>query len=176
MKQVLYDIYETYVFEKSTNASGNIVENILHGKESGSLSSGSKAKGKGRAEFQLFLGSSNLTQPIKSELEIYLEEQVLILDSDDTLTKFDVLEWWKLNILKFPTLSKMARDILSIPVTVVSSESAFSVCGRVLNDFRSSLNPDVVEALVCGGSWIRELNKMLVNYSNVCVFVIFCIY
>ncbi|XP_073003666.1 zinc finger BED domain-containing protein RICESLEEPER 2-like isoform X1 [Typha latifolia] len=169
VKEVLYDIYNTYVLEKS---SSRIVEDAsvcsTNEREStGSIvSSGLKVKGKGRAEFQIFVGSSHSTQPVRSKLEIYLEEQILILDYDDTTTKFDALDWWKLNVLKFPTLSKMARDILSIPVTTVSSESAFSAGGRVLNDFRSSLNPDAVEALVCGGSWIREFTNMQITCTN----------
>lgn len=49
----------------------------------------------------------------------------------------------------------MARDVLSIPVTSVASESAFSTAGRVLDPFRSSLTPNIVEALVCTQDWLR---------------------
>ncbi|KAJ3684273.1 hypothetical protein LUZ61_013437 [Rhynchospora tenuis] len=52
-------------------------------------------------------------------------------------------------------LSKLARDILCIPISTVASESAFSAGGRILDDYRSSLKEDVVESLVCGGDWIR---------------------
>ncbi|XP_072955909.1 zinc finger BED domain-containing protein RICESLEEPER 2-like [Typha angustifolia] len=101
------------------------------------------AKGsEGQAEFKNFLESTNAVEPLKSELEIYLEEQTTSL-----IDKFDALEWWRLNMLKFPILSKMARDILSVPITTVASESAFSVGGRVLNNFRSSLSSETVEAL-----------------------------
>jgi hypothetical protein len=48
----------------------------------------------------------------------------------------------------------MARDILSIPVSTVASESTFSVGGRVIDQFRSSLKLDVVEALVCTRDWL----------------------
>ncbi|KAJ3689916.1 hypothetical protein LUZ61_019080 [Rhynchospora tenuis] len=37
----------------------------------------------------------------------------------------------------------------------VSSESAFSAGGRILDDYRSSLKENVVETMVCGGDWIR---------------------
>jgi len=43
----------------------------------------------------------------------------------------------------------MARDILTVPVSIVSSESTFSTSGPVLDQFRSSLGPKIVETLIC---------------------------
>ncbi|GAU39245.1 hypothetical protein TSUD_396910 [Trifolium subterraneum] len=57
---------------------------------------------------------------------------------------------------KYHVLSRMARDILAIPVSTVSSESAFSTGGRVLDSFRSCLNSNTVEALICTQNWIRK--------------------
>ncbi|VAI50317.1 unnamed protein product [Triticum turgidum subsp. durum] len=49
----------------------------------------------------------------------------------------------------------MAKKFLTIPATSVSSESTFSTSGRILNDYRSSLSPNMVEALVCASSYIK---------------------
>ena len=49
----------------------------------------------------------------------------------------------------------IAKDILAIPLTTVASESAFSTGGRVLDQFRSSLTPKIVECLICTQDWIR---------------------
>ena len=48
----------------------------------------------------------------------------------------------------------MARDILSILVLIVASEFAFSVGGKVLDQYRSSLKPDIVETIICSKDWL----------------------
>jgi hypothetical protein len=49
----------------------------------------------------------------------------------------------------------MAKKFLNMPATFVSSESTFSTGGQTLDDYRSSLSPSMVEALICSSSWIR---------------------
>ncbi|XP_050238288.1 zinc finger BED domain-containing protein RICESLEEPER 2-like [Mercurialis annua] len=101
------------------------------------------------------------TGPRKSELEIYLTEASV--ENDDA---FDVLNWWKQNAARFPILSRMARDILVVPISTVASESAFSTSGRVLDCFRSSLTPRIVETLVCTQYWLRAETIPLVVEEN----------
>ena len=69
-------------------------------------------------------------------------------------SKFDILAFWKSNQFRYPELAAMARDVLSIPVSTVASESAFSVGGCVLDQFQSSLKPDIVEAIVYSRDWL----------------------
>ncbi|GKE05188.1 zinc finger BED domain-containing protein RICESLEEPER 2-like protein [Tanacetum coccineum] len=87
----------------------------------------------------------------KSELDRYLNEDV-----EDESDKFDILNWWKVNSPRFPVLSLLARDVLAIPISTVASEYVFSTGGRVLDAFRSSLTPPVVESLICTQDWFRE--------------------
>ncbi|KAL6133951.1 hypothetical protein ACLB2K_066184 [Fragaria x ananassa] len=68
--------------------------------------------------------------------------------------ELDILSWWKMEQHRYPILFHMARDVLTIPISTVASESAFSVGGRVLDQYRSSLLPDTVQALLCTRDWI----------------------
>lgn len=56
----------------------------------------------------------------------------------------DALTWWGKNGNRYPIVSRMARNILVIPLSTVASESAFSAGGRHLDPFRSSLTPKVI--------------------------------
>jgi hypothetical protein len=53
-------------------------------------------------------------------------------------------------------MAQLARDVLAIPISIVASESAFSTSGRILDDFRTSLTPFMLEALVCSQDWLRR--------------------
>nr|DAD40689.1 TPA_asm: hypothetical protein HUJ06_015012 [Nelumbo nucifera] len=48
----------------------------------------------------------------------------------------------------------MARDVLTIPVSTVDSEAAFSGGGRILEQYRNSLLLENVEVLVCTQDWL----------------------
>ncbi|XP_019194888.1 PREDICTED: zinc finger BED domain-containing protein RICESLEEPER 2-like [Ipomoea nil] len=78
----------------------------------------------------------------ETELQIYLSEKLV---EDEENVDFDVLRWWKVNSDRFPILSKMPRDVLVVPISTVASESAFSTSGRVLDAFRSFLNPKLLK-------------------------------
>ena len=47
----------------------------------------------------------------------------------------------------------MARETLSIPISMVASKASFFVGGRVVSDKRCGLSPETVEALVCLKDW-----------------------
>nr|KYP55628.1 Putative AC transposase [Cajanus cajan] len=103
----------------------------------------------GLTDFDAYIKETT-SQHMRSELDQYLEESLLPRVPD-----FDVLGWWKLNKLKYPTLSKMARDILSVPVSTVAPDSVFYSKSKEMDRYRSSLRPETVEALVCAKDWLQ---------------------
>ena len=93
---------------------------------------------------------------IKNDVKIYLLEPCEDIEDED----FDILNWWRVNGSKYRVLSKLARDIFAIQVSTVASESAFSTGGRILDPFRSSLTPKMVETLVCTQNWLKASPNM----------------
>ena len=90
----------------------------------------------------------------KNDVDNYLAEEPL----NPMTVSFNILLWWKDNSVRYKTLSLIAKDVLAIPVSTVASESAFSTSGRILDPFRSSLSPRMLEILVCTQSWLKERN------------------
>ncbi|CDY07830.1 BnaC03g47920D [Brassica napus] len=99
----------------------------------------------------------------KTHLDVYLEEKRLDRKSFPDL---DVLSYWRENQSRFGDLATMARDILSIPITTVASESAFSIGGRVLTPYRNRLLPKNVQALLCSRNWLREFAEYEGKFHN----------
>lgn len=104
----------------------------------------------------------------KSQLECYLEEPKMPRN-----VKLDILAFWKSNQFRYPDLASMARDILSIPVSTVASEACFSIGGRVLDQYRSSLKPDIAEAIICLRDWIAKGRKGYIFNLFFCFFYIY---
>ncbi|XP_073681633.1 E3 SUMO-protein ligase ZBED1-like [Garra rufa] len=60
----------------------------------------------------------------------------------------DPLNWWNVNKVSFPLLSKMAKRYLCIPATSVSAERVFSTAGDIVTAQRSTLTPEHVDQLL----------------------------
>ncbi|KAL2904603.1 putative AC transposase, partial [Bienertia sinuspersici] len=79
-------------------------------------------------------------------IDAYLNSALIPKDKH---ADFDILKYWSANSPIFPVIARMAKDILAIPITSVASESSFSMGGRVLTKYRSSLRTDNVEVEEC---------------------------
>uniref|UniRef100_A0A803MWA0 HAT C-terminal dimerisation domain-containing protein n=1 Tax=Chenopodium quinoa TaxID=63459 RepID=A0A803MWA0_CHEQI len=86
----------------------------------------------------------------KSEFDEYLEEGYLLIEGNE---KFVPVEWWKEKSMKYRVLSKLAVDILAVPITTVASEATLSAESRVIDPYRALLTPETVQMLLCSGDW-----------------------
>ncbi|MFS8030886.1 putative HAT dimerization domain, ribonuclease H-like superfamily, hAT-like transposase, RNase-H [Helianthus anomalus] len=155
----LDDLFKEYVnaykepgVGSNVGSSRNV--NVESGSGSSSLTSRfGKGINTGSAKYAQHIRTVDCVESVKSELATYLEEGVYICEQG---VYFNALGWWKENQLKYKILSKMAADILAIPVTTVASESAFSAGGRVIDPYRSCLGTKTVDMLICGADWYRH--------------------
>ena len=171
VKAALYELYDDYVNDdKSINdyGSGNNALTVIGGgsqstyvfdvQSSGQSFSVLKARFK-QQKLEARLGGSKL-----SELDSYLSESCIEIVE---VEKFNILKLFKLNAERFLVLSKMARDLLAIPISTIASESAFSTSGRVLDAFKSSLIQKIIETLICVQDWIKNSNISLSVEENI---------
>jgi hypothetical protein len=106
-------------------------------------------------QFKKYLADKNKTHKAPSptgKLNLYLQELTVAIDSPS----FEILNWWKVNALRFPILATLAKMILMTPMTSIALESAFSTGGRILSNYQSSTKPKTVKALVRGQDWIYQ--------------------
>jgi len=82
---------------------------------------------------------------------------------------FNILVHWKA-ATRYPILASIARDIYTITISIVASESVFSTGGRFISLLRNRLHPKTLEALLCGRDWLLTTIKS----SSKGTFLIFC--
>jgi len=76
------------------------------------------------------------------EIQRYLASSLAILDAQCPLS------WWKVHATEYPMLARMARDILSIPLTSVAVERVFSSARNILQYRRNRMGHEMITALM----------------------------
>ncbi|XP_057473683.1 zinc finger BED domain-containing protein DAYSLEEPER-like isoform X2 [Actinidia eriantha] len=117
--------------------------------------------GDGLSDFDIYISEINVNHEMKSELDKYLEESLLPRGQE-----FNVLGWWEQNRTKYPTLSKMASDVLSIPVSTVAPDSIFDTVSKKMDSHRTSLRAMILEAVICAKDWLQYESS---EFSNAIV-------
>ena len=109
---ILYNIYK----EKYGN-------NISLIKSSSTTNSSSFYKN----SLEMFKSRKNATTSSPNnttDIDRYLSVETISFEDNED---FDILEWWKKQQIKYLVLSVIACDVLTVPVSTVASEAAFSV-------------------------------------------------
>ena len=129
---ILYNIYK----EKY----GNDISLI---KSSSTTSSSSFYK----SPLEMFKSIKNATTSSPNnttDIDRYLSVETIPFEDNED---FEILEWWKKQKIKYPVLSIIARDVLTVHVSTVASEAAFSASGRVVIKKRCNLSPESIETV-----------------------------
>ncbi|KAG6511363.1 hypothetical protein ZIOFF_029426 [Zingiber officinale] len=150
VKTKLYKLFDQY--SNTNNTSSSQPQSSTTHTLSQSVG-GVKGKNKRIFDEMMAYESQTITSAGKSQLDLYLEEPKLEFAYYQDL---DILEHWKNQKHRYPTLALMACDVLAIPITTVASESAFSIGARVLTKYRSCTLHEKVQALICTRNWLHD--------------------
>ncbi|KAG7423392.1 putative AC transposase [Fusarium oxysporum f. sp. raphani] len=92
------------------------------------------------------------TLPVQDELDQYLSEPPV----DNIAYKVDPIAWWRdVGAVRFPRLSYMAVDFLTIASSSAETERDFSSCGRMVTPLRCRLRRHIVAMAQCLRSWSK---------------------
>jgi hypothetical protein len=150
----LYSIYatnapmNTRVQLSETSSDGGSNSNTSCNSSDESSSSGSSLARKKFQELSL-MRRAKKSGIIQNDVDRYLADEI-----EGDSFNFQILDWWRVNESKYPILALIARDVLAILVSTIASESSFSTSRRIIDSFRSSLSPKMVEALICTQNWL----------------------
>ncbi|KAI3937195.1 hypothetical protein MKW92_053146 [Papaver armeniacum] len=115
------------------------------------------SKGKQKSTSSSALAHTDLYKYLDTEFTDFITDQ-------EDEANFDLLSWWRKYCGNFPILSIMARDLLTPPVSTVASGVAFSASGRVLDEKKTKLSAEMLDAQVCLKDWddakFRDQNFM----------------
>ncbi|SPJ74763.1 uncharacterized protein FTOL_04494 [Fusarium torulosum] len=90
--------------------------------------------------------------PVQDELDQYLSEPPV----DNIAYKLDPIAWWRdVGAVRFPQLSYMAVDFLTIASSSAETERDFSSCGRMVTPLRCRLRRHIVAMAQCLRSWSK---------------------
>ncbi|KAL4127294.1 hypothetical protein QTP88_011470 [Uroleucon formosanum] len=94
------------------------------------------------SEWENYFTQPNAMFSCENELESYIHS------TDTFQTNENILFWWKTRNNILPTMAKLAIRILVIPATIAANERAFSAAGRVIEERRSCLKVETIDALL----------------------------
>jgi hypothetical protein len=75
--------------------------------------------------------------------------------AEDDPKSYNPLLYWQLQSRQYPSLSKFAIDVLTIPASAADCERTFSELGDMLGTRRLRVKPELITALQCLKSWRR---------------------
>ncbi|WVZ83450.1 hypothetical protein U9M48_030596 [Paspalum notatum var. saurae] len=140
-------------YEERCASESCVVMTLVANEVSSKSESPCLGKRKLEEEFAEYMTQEQFDQSHKSEIDAYLEENVE-KGGDD----WDILAWWKCKSDKYP---------VSQPWRATFLQFLLAPCGgRILGDHRSSLSPQMLEALICAKDWLFITNDLDVEAAG----------
>ncbi|CAI9301016.1 unnamed protein product [Lactuca saligna] len=152
VEEALFSLFDEYMQASRESSDGNVGGGSGSGDfNSRQTSVGNVGGGSNHSILEEFdeYDNDDMDSTKKSQLQVYLLEP-----RTKRTSSINILEFWQSQQYRYPELAKLAMDILCVPVSTVASESAFSLGGKVLNEYRSSMKPEIVEAVICSRDWL----------------------
>ncbi|KAI9199098.1 hypothetical protein LWI28_027438 [Acer negundo] len=134
--------YLTSVYSKYAKGTNNFQSSASRSKEKKSTISYEMLDPSGKP---CKFSHDHLDHLLSPNIELYLYLEVVKFP---LIQDFNILDWWRFNTHYFPTLARMARDFLSIQITIPTGH-LFGI--HKLNDFDSDM---VKEAVLCAANWL----------------------
>lgn len=103
----------------------------------------------------------------RASMSVTTDELTQYLSEPPAPILTDVLEWWKANSGRYPRLSLMARDFLSVQATSVAPEELFSSKGDEMDRQRFGLPTSTAQALLCVKSWTDSGIKLKYRLTEI---------
>ncbi len=97
------------------------------------------------------LGPNKLIEEFKSYLNepnFPMEVAINLLDAESDVRPTKPLEFWKNASIRFPLLSEIGRDAVSVTASSGSIERSFSTATNILSTKRSRMKPDLFARLM----------------------------
>lgn len=86
-------------------------------------------------------GRADPAEQVREEVSSYMKEPPLPETTDPLL-------WWKFNASRFPSVARLAQNILAIPASSTTPERTFSAAGVVTSGRRARLSAENVNAIL----------------------------
>lgn len=106
-------------------------------------------------------GSSSSSSYIHgpNELNRYLQMDLSVMTMKEK-RDMDIIQWWNQHESRFPIVAQMARDILSMLVSTIASQSTFSTSGQIVENRRCSLTNEMIEVITCLLDWTHVERRL----------------
>ena len=100
--------------------------------------------------FSMYIGDKKrkLNTPALEELEDYLAEPL-----EELKNRGSILQYWRKRESLYPTLAKMAKDVLACPASSAPSERQFSLSGNTQTKKRNRISAQTLETMVLLRNW-----------------------